>query len=141
MKKVIDGKMYDTEKAAIVKSWDNGRAMNDFDWYSETLHRKRTGEFFLHLEGGARTPLAELRDHSSWVGGAQVQPLSFDEARAWAESRLSGEDYEDVFGMPEDGTAAISAVVSAAAKAKLDNAAAKMGSSRSEVLEKLLMAL
>lgn len=141
MKKVIDGKLYDTEKAAIVRSWDNGLAADDFDWISETLHRKRTGEFFLHLEGGARTPLAERVEQNSWAGGEKVQPLSFDQAKEWAERRLSGEAYEEIFGTPEEGTATISAVVSAAAKAKLDNAAAKKGSSRSDILEDLLMAL
>ena len=51
MKKIINGKVYDTETAQVLGSWSN---MSDrsFERIDETLYRKRTGEFFLHGEGG-----------------------------------------------------------------------------------------
>ena len=45
MKKIINGKVYDTQKAECVGKWNNGLA--GFDWCEEELYRKRTGEFFL----------------------------------------------------------------------------------------------
>ena len=63
MNKVINGKRYDTDKAEQIAQSDNGCYVGDLDYYCETLYRKRTGEFFLHSEGGARgAPSATARD-------------------------------------------------------------------------------
>jgi hypothetical protein len=54
MRKIIDGKLYDTDKAKRVGGpWSPaGFGPGDFDWCEEALYRKRTGEYFLHGEGG-----------------------------------------------------------------------------------------
>ena len=51
MKKIINGRLYNTESAKKVGYYNNGRIYNDFSFFEETLYRKRTGEFFLHGEG------------------------------------------------------------------------------------------
>ena len=43
MKKIINGKRYDTETAEKIGVWDNARSISDFDCCEETLYRKRTG--------------------------------------------------------------------------------------------------
>lgn len=43
MKKILGGKKYDTETACMVGNYWNG--IPGFDTCSETLYRKRTGEF------------------------------------------------------------------------------------------------
>ena len=53
MKKIINGKVYDTASAKLVGEWDNGRYGRDFGRCAEELYQKRTGEFFLHGSGGA----------------------------------------------------------------------------------------
>ena len=50
MKKIINNKVYDTNKATEVGSWESGR-WGDFNHIAETLYQKRTGEFFLQREG------------------------------------------------------------------------------------------
>ena len=50
MKKILGGKKYDTETACVVGNYGNGNS--GFGTCSETLYRKRTGEFFLYGEGG-----------------------------------------------------------------------------------------
>ena len=55
MKKVINGKAYDTEKAKPVAHWKNWGSWRDFEHIEETLYRKRHGEFFLFGEGGPKT--------------------------------------------------------------------------------------
>lgn len=105
MKKIIDGKVYDTETAQQVgEPWSPGDCgPSDFDFVMETLYRKRTGEYFLHGEGGARTKYAEACGASEWTGGERIMPLSYDEARDWAERHLDVDGYEAEFGTPDEG--------------------------------------
>jgi hypothetical protein len=37
MKKVVDGKLYDSETAEKIHSWSNGLDSGDFSWCRETL--------------------------------------------------------------------------------------------------------
>lgn len=50
MKKIINGKKYDTESAQEICSRSSGH-YGDFHRVAETLYRKKTGEFFLYGEG------------------------------------------------------------------------------------------
>jgi hypothetical protein len=101
MKKIINGKKYDTDTAELVGEWDNGHYYTDFSWCSEALYRKRTGEFFLHGKGGARSRWCE------WVGncvcdGEGIIPLNITMAKEWAENNLSADEYEEIFGEVEE---------------------------------------
>jgi len=51
MKKIINGKRYDTETAQLIGSASYSNR-TDFRFWSEELYRKKTGEFFLYGEGG-----------------------------------------------------------------------------------------
>ena len=48
MKKIINGKKYDTETAEYVDRWSNDLCHSDVHWCSEELYRKKTSEFFLY---------------------------------------------------------------------------------------------
>lgn len=139
MNKTINGKRYDTEKAIEVGRADNGLPYGDLDYYSETLYRKRTGEFFLHMEGGPRSGCAKA-DGTGWVGGEELRPVSFDDARAWAEKNLTADEYAELFGEPgEDGAAVVATFsISAAAKARLEREASRTGKAQSAILEELI---
>lgn len=102
MKKIINGKLYDTDTAKELGCWDNGDT--GFTSVTETLFRKRTGEFFLFGEGGPSTQYAKRIDQNSWSGGREIIPLSAAKAREWAEENLSADEYADIFGMPDEGT-------------------------------------
>ena len=58
MKKVINGRRYDTEGAMRLAGYRYGMP-RDLGYWEETLYRKRTGEFFLHGEGGPASKYAE----------------------------------------------------------------------------------
>lgn len=97
MKKIINGKLYSTETAECVGMWNNGYYTNDFNYCSENLYRKRTGEFFLHGAGHAMSIYASHEGNSSgW--GEQIIPLTYQEAQEWAEKHLTGDEYEEIFG-------------------------------------------
>jgi hypothetical protein len=85
MKCVIDGKVYDTETAEELHSWDNGHYDNDFRSCSETLYRTAKGNYFLAGEGGPMTEYAIIRgDGKGW--GEEIRPLTEQEAMEWLET-------------------------------------------------------
>ena len=52
MKKVIRGRVYDTETAQEIGSTcGGGENRTDFHYWEETLYKKKTGEYFLHCFG------------------------------------------------------------------------------------------
>ena len=104
MKKIINGKLYDTETAKCVGTWSNNRSRRDFSSCEEELYRKRTGEFFLYGEGGPMTKYAKSCGDNSWSGGEEIIPLTAAKAREWAEEHLDADDYAEIFGMPDEGT-------------------------------------
>lgn len=101
MKKIINGKMYNTETAAKVGFWSNDLTYGDFGWIEQTLYKKKTGEFFLFGEGGPATGYAE-RVCGGYCSGSRITPMTVEEAKQWAESRMNADDYEAVFGPVEE---------------------------------------
>lgn len=101
MKKIINGRKYDTETATLIAKWDNG-IYGDFTSVSEELYEKRNGEWFLYGSGGAKTKYAVATGSNSWGGGEGITPLTEDEAKEWAEKHLSVEQYEEIWGPVEE---------------------------------------
>ena len=139
--KVINGVMYNTNTAELIKSWANCHDCSNAKYCYEALYRKQNGEFFLHIEGG---PLSEYGYSipGGFRGANFIRPLTCDEAKKWAEEHLDGEKYVDIFGpVSEDAGWANPAllmpteVVEAAQKA-----AAAAGMDLSKYMEKLILA-
>ena len=101
MKKVIAGKVYNTQTAECVgeMSWGSTRGFTDCN---EELYRKRTGEFFLHGYGGGMSKYAKSVGQNSWGWGEAIIPMTLEEAKAWAEEHLDGDEYEKIFGIIEE---------------------------------------
>lgn len=139
MKKVINGKLYDTDKARYLggDSYSNSR---DFHHWTEELYQKRTGEFFLYGEGGPMSKYAESIGQNQWSGGEKIIPLTLNNAMKWAEEHLRAEDYEEIFGLPDEDAepVALSVMLPARLAAKLRAAAAEEQISVTAYLEKLL---
>ena len=98
MKKIISGKVYDTETAKRLAWWENMPDRGNFHYCSEELYRKKTGEYFLFGEGGPMTQYATTVGQNSWGWGERIMPMSYAEATAWAEEHLDGDKYEEIFG-------------------------------------------
>lgn len=101
MKKIINGKKYNTETAKECGSYWNGLSVRDFSHFYETLYKKKTGEFFLHGQGG---PSSRYHGHCGDLccGGQKIVPLTIDEAKEWVERHLDADDYEEIFGEVEE---------------------------------------
>lgn len=139
MKKIINGKMYDTDKARYLGG-DSYSNSGDFHHWTEELYVKRTGEYFLYGTGGPMTKYAESTGQNTWSGGEKIIPLTPHNAMKWAEEHLRAEDYEEIFGLPDEDAepVAISAMLPAQLVAKLRAAAAEEQISVTAYLEKLL---
>lgn len=64
MKKVINGKMYNTETATRIASWDNGIYGNDFKSCEEDLYLSKKGQYFVAGSGGAMSSYAQSYGNS-----------------------------------------------------------------------------
>ena len=102
MRRIIKGKLYNTETAKAVGDWWNGCGRNDFHFCEETLYKKTTGEFFIHGRGGAASPYTKAIGQNCWCGDSAIVPLTLDEAKAWAEKHLDADEYIEIFGEVEE---------------------------------------
>ena len=100
MKKIIDGKMYNTETAKKVGYYDNG-AYESFSYFEETLYRKGTGEFFLYGSGDANSRYRKC-SNGYQTGSEEIIPYTKEKARKWMEQNASTEEYIKVFGEPNE---------------------------------------
>lgn len=103
MKKIVKGKLYNTDTAKKVAEWSADIAKNDLRFYSETLYQKRTGEFFLYGEGGPDSKYAKPYD-GDWVSGEKIIPLSLENAKETVSKNLDTEEYEKIFGDVSEGS-------------------------------------
>lgn len=100
MKKIISNKLYNTDSATPISTFADGFP-TDFDYLCETLYLKKTGEFFIHGEGGARSKYAKSTGINSFCGGEEIHPLTLDEAKVWVENHADADIYLKLFGAEE----------------------------------------
>lgn len=101
MKKVINGRRYNTDTATLIGSTGYSHS-GDFAYWREYLYRKRTGEFFLYGIGGPMSKYSQKIGQNEWSGGQEIQPLTLQEAQEWAEEHLDADEYEQVFGVVKE---------------------------------------
>lgn len=139
MKKIINGKRYDTETATRAGKFISDFARNDFNFYQETLLKKRTGEYFLHGQGEANTRYALPVGGNTWGAGEMIIPMTHKEAEEWAEKHLSTEDFEKEFGEVTEGdTVQVTIYLSAQAHGKLKREVSETGKTQSQIVQELI---
>lgn len=137
MKKVINGRLYDTSTAKELAKYEYSYR-SQFDYYSEALYRKKTGEYFIYGYGHADSPYKKRIDHSTWGPGEKITPISWDEAREWAEANLSADSYGEIFDPVVDGRETLSISISADAAETARREASKASKSLSAYIESLI---
>lgn len=104
MKKIIGGKLYDTDTAKQIGYNSYGDGPRDFSYWCEILYKKRTGEYFLFGEGGPMSRYAISTSENQWSGGQRISPMSYKSAQEWAQKNLNADEYMAEFGpVEEDG--------------------------------------
>jgi len=85
MKKVIDGKLYNTETAEEIGSYSYSHS-TDFNYVEETLYRTKKGAFFTVGEGGPMSKYSRSLGNNSTGGSSDIfTALSISEALEWCE--------------------------------------------------------
>lgn len=102
MKRIIDGRMYNTETATLVGHYNNGCSYSDFHVIDESLYIKKTGEWFLYGFGGAMTEYAVKCEDGMTGGSARIISFTDDEAKKWLEKYNLVDEYIKYFGEPEE---------------------------------------
>jgi hypothetical protein len=136
MNRVIEGKRYDTTTAKLLAEVSENYP-RDFDYCEEKLYRTKSGQFFLHGWGGAKSRYGEWHGNTGGAG-EQIMPFSEDDAREWAELHMDADAYEKVFGAITEDSVKISADISESAKAQVDAIKARTGETTGALIERLL---
>lgn len=127
MKKIINGKRYDTETAEFI-GCEQYLYPGQLNYWREELYRKRNGEFFLYGIGGPASKYG-VWEGSSASGSSTIKPLSIKEAQEWTEKHLSADRYEEIFGKVEEELVQIAIRI----PAELKEAADKLDYTQAEI--------
>ncbi len=100
MKRIIDGKRYDTETAEQIAEWDNGHYGSDFRSCEEALYRTKKGQYFTAGSGGPLSKYAQSCGNGT-SGGEGLILLDEQEAREWCENHNCVEALEKHFVIVE----------------------------------------
>jgi hypothetical protein len=98
MQRVIDRKLYDTDRAEQIAQHAPNTDRGNLHYLIETLYKTSDGEYFLHCEGGAATQYAKPCSGGGTTGGAEIELLDEAAALDWCEERgIDGERVVDEF--------------------------------------------
>jgi hypothetical protein len=86
MKKLIDGKLYDTESAERVALWRNVLDRTNFRYCREELYLSSGGRWFIYGTGGPKSKYSE-RTAGGRSGGEDIRAVSEDEAFQWCQKK------------------------------------------------------
>ena len=122
MKRVINGRRYDTDKATLVGEACHGEPMQP-GYTRETLYRKRGGEYFIVVQGTYTYDMV---------------PLKYKEAQAWYIDNMGGAAYTEEF--EAQGLKTVNVTLTLDCKRKLDRIANDARVPRGKVIETLILA-
>lgn len=100
MRKVVNGKVYNTDTAVRIGMWDNGYEPEDPLYYSEELYKKPNG-YFLYCVGGAMSVLSQLNENNERVGMEEIVVFTLEGAKDWAIKNMNRNEYEMEFEFVE----------------------------------------
>lgn len=100
MKKVIDGKMYDTAKAVLLGHDFRGYT-SDFHHWEECLYITANDRYFVTGSGGPMSRYGVIVGQNEWSSGSNLRAVSEREAREWMEQHCDADTYESVFDVEE----------------------------------------
>src|SRR5690554_91779 len=134
MKRIISGRRYDTQTAKLV-GHTSYSTPGSLDYWREDLYRKKTGEFFLHGQGGPMSKYLERTGENEWSYGHEIRPISMDRAKAWAEKYLDADEYEKIFGKVEEGKVQISTWIEESIKDQIDKLRDEKGITIADIIK------
>jgi hypothetical protein len=129
---VIKNKVYDTATAQEITRHEH----NDV---TETLYRKKTGEYFAHFYNAT----ADDTYKAGWHGKDKIAPFDFEEAKAWGLLRLDSDRYRELFEgqVGSDDIVGITVRISAESLARLRKVQSETGETIAKILDRLVASI
>lgn len=104
MRKIVDGKVYNTDTAMTVCDISpSGFHNGDFRYEDTYLYKSHKGTFFVAGVGGPMSRWAQAEGQNGRRGGSGLDVIDIDEARSLCERHGSAAEFEAAFGAPEEG--------------------------------------
>ena len=97
MKRIVEGKRYDTETAEEIACYSNNLSSSDFRNCTETLYKTKNGSWFLHGRGGPLSPWSQTEGNTTW-GDNRIKVLETSDAKRWLEENDFTDEVEKHFG-------------------------------------------
>ena len=101
MKKIIDGKLFNTETAERICS-TGFSSPGDFSYWKDTLYKTKKGTYFIHGKGGPRSHYAVNIGNNTISGSEEMWTVGEDVAKKFCEENdvskaeeLFGEEIEE----------------------------------------------
>lgn len=99
MKKIFDGKSYDTKTAKLIGGNSADCSVTDFHFWESNLYKTKKGNYFVHSIGGPATIYSRSTGSNSWTSGEEIMVFRDREtAFSWAQANLDTEEIEKEFG-------------------------------------------
>ena len=101
MKRIINGKIYNTETAARIGNFSSDCGPGDFRYEDTDLYITKKGAFFISGEGGALSRWSEPCGNGQ-CGGSGIEAMTAAEALEWCEfSRIDADVIAQYFSVVE----------------------------------------
>lgn len=100
MNQIIDGILYDTEKAEEICEYWNYLPTTDFRNMRETLFITKKGNWFIAATGGAMTKYRKQFGNMT-SGSSEIIPISEERAKKFIEKYGTIEQYKEYFELEE----------------------------------------
>ena len=96
MRRIKNGRIYDTDTATLICCTGNGLSGSDFGFEDSGLYVTRRGGYFVSGRGGAMSRFA-FSNGDGYVGSSDIIVLSAPEALAEAERHADADIIEEHF--------------------------------------------
>jgi len=97
MKKIINGKTYNTETADFIEEASANCACNDFEYFEESLYKTKKGAWFMYGSGNAASKYSEPGFTGGSQSGDRMFVLSPSGAFNWLEKNEHFSEIEEHF--------------------------------------------
>ncbi len=102
MKRIINGKIYNTETATRIGNSSSECGPGDFRYEDTDLYRTPKGAFFVQGEGGPYSRWSQPCGSNGMSGGSGIEAMTAAEALEWCEfSRIDADVIAQYFSVEE----------------------------------------